>query len=60
MLPLRVTVDLGAIAMKRCFAFPKAPASLERRDQIVLCHIRTLVESGLTLLQMPNYILLDV
>ena len=39
MLPRRVRVDLGAMAMKECSAFPKAPASLEPHHQIVLCHI---------------------
>ena len=28
-LPFRARVDLGAIAMKRCFGFPKTPASTE-------------------------------
>ena len=34
-LPFRARVDLGAIAMKWCSAFPKATASLERHHQIV-------------------------
>ena len=29
--------------MKGCFAFPKAPTSLEPHHQIVQCHIRTLI-----------------
>ena len=29
MLPFRARVDLGAMEMKECSAFPKAPASLE-------------------------------
>ena len=33
----------GAIAMKGCSAFSKAPESLEPHHQIVLCYIRTLV-----------------
>ena len=37
---LRVTVDLGAMAMKGFSAFPKAPASLEPQNQILLCHIQ--------------------
>ncbi len=35
MLPLQVRVDLGAMAMKEYSAFPKAPAFLEPRPQIV-------------------------
>ncbi len=34
------------MAMKRCSAFPKAPASLEPYHQIVLCHMRTLIGGG--------------
>ena len=34
-LPFRARVDLGAMAMKGCSAFPKAPASLESHYQIV-------------------------
>ena len=34
-LPFRARVDLGAMAMKGCFAFAKAPVSLEPHDQIV-------------------------
>ena len=34
-LPLRARVDLGAMAMKGCSAFPKAPALLEPLHQIV-------------------------
>ena len=34
-LPLRATVDLGAMAMKRYSAFPKTPALLEPHHQIV-------------------------
>ena len=36
----RAKVDLGAVAMKGCSAFPKAPTSLETHHQIVLCHIQ--------------------
>ena len=35
MLPLQARVDLGAMTMKECSAFPKAPASLEAHHQIV-------------------------
>ena len=35
MLPLQARVDLGAMAMKGCAAFSKAPASLEPHYQIV-------------------------
>ena len=34
-LPRRARVDLGAIAIKRYSEFPKAPALLEPRHQIV-------------------------
>ena len=34
-LPRRATVDLGAMAMKRCFVFPKALALLGPHHQIV-------------------------
>ena len=40
MLPLRATVDLGAMATKRCSAFPKAPALLWPHHQIDKCHIQ--------------------
>ena len=40
MLPCWVRVDLGAMAMKRCSIFPKAPALLEPHHQIVSCHIQ--------------------
>ena len=33
-------VDLRAMAMKGCSAFPKSPASQEPHHQIVLCHIQ--------------------
>ena len=39
MLPLWARVNLGAIAIKRYSAFPKAPDLLEPHYQIVLCHI---------------------
>ena len=39
-LPFRARVNLGALAMKRYSAFPKAPASLEPYHQIVLCHVQ--------------------
>ena len=51
-LPSRVRVDLGAIAMKGNSAFLKAPALLEPYYQIVLYHIQdTLWRGGLSLLQ---------
>ena len=37
-LPRRARVDLGAMAMKGCSAFPKAPASLGPHHPIVSCH----------------------
>ena len=39
-LQFRARVDLGAMAMKGCSAFPNAPASLEPHYQIVGCHIQ--------------------
>ena len=39
MLTFRARVDLRAMAMKGCSAFPKAPASPEPHHQIVKCHI---------------------
>ena len=39
MQPLRARVDLGAMVIKACSAFPKAPTSLEPHYQIVSCHI---------------------
>ena len=36
MQPLWVRVDLGTMAMKWCFTFPKAPALMEPNHQIVL------------------------
>ena len=45
MLPLRVKMDLGAMAMKGYSIFPKCPRLLPHY-QIVLCHIRTLVEGS--------------
>ena len=46
MLPLRSRVDLGAMAMKACSTFPKAPASLEPHHQIFSVIYRTLVGGG--------------
>ena len=46
MLPLWAIVNLGAMTMKGCSVFPKAPASLEHHHQIVYCYIRTLVGGG--------------
>ena len=48
MLSFRARVDLGAIAVKGCSAFPKAPASLELHHQIVQCHIQDTHGGGLT------------
>ena len=45
MLPHRVRDNLGAMAMKGYSAFPKAPALLEPRHQIVVLS-RTLVCGG--------------
>ena len=39
-LPLQARVNLGAMAMKGCSTFPKAPALLEPQYQIVLYHIQ--------------------
>ena len=39
-LPHRARVDLGAMAVKGCSAFPKAPVVLEPHHQIVECHIQ--------------------
>ena len=40
MLPFQARVNLGAMSMKGCSAFPKAPGSLEPHQQIVQCHIQ--------------------
>ena len=45
-LQLVARVDPGAMAMKRFSTFPKAPALLQPHYQIVLCHIRILVEGS--------------
>ena len=45
-LPFRTRVDLGAMAMKECSKFPKAPASLEPHHQIVNFITRTLIGGG--------------
>ena len=44
-LPFLARVDLGAMAMNGCSAFPKAPASLEPHHQDTRCGV------GLTHLQ---------
>ena len=49
MLPLRVRVDLGAMAMKRYSAFPKAPALLKPHHQLSSVICWTLVEEDLSL-----------
>ena len=36
--PLHARAGLGAMAMKRCSAFPKAPALLGPHHQTVQCH----------------------
>ena len=38
--PCWARVDLGAMAIKGCSAFPKAPALLKPYYQIVQCHIQ--------------------
>ena len=43
MLPLRVRVDLGAMAMKGYSPFSNTPALLEPHHQIVYCHNRTFI-----------------
>ncbi len=43
--PFLARVDRGAMAMKGCSAFPKAPASLEPYHQIVVI-FRTLIVGG--------------
>ena len=40
MLPLWARVDLGVMAMKEYFAFPKAPVLLEPQHEIVECHMQ--------------------
>ena len=45
-LPLQARVDLGAMAMKRCSIFPKAPALLEPHHQTVKCHIKNTCWGG--------------
>ena len=47
MLPFRVRVDLGMMAMKGYSVLSKASALLERHHQIILCHIRTFVVGGI-------------
>ena len=50
LLPFWAREDLGAMAMKGCSAFPKAPASLEPHHQIY-CHTQDTHWGGLTPLQ---------
>ena len=45
-LPFRARVNLGAMAMKGCSAFPKAAASLEPHHQIVWNHIQDTLWDG--------------
>ena len=59
MLPLRARVDLGAMAMKRYSAFPKAPALLEPHHQIVKCHIQDTRWGGHTPLQRSSRCILQ-
>ena len=40
MLPFQARVDLRAMAMKGCSAFPKVPALLGPHHQIIKCHIQ--------------------
>ena len=49
-LPFRARMDLGAMAMKECSAFPKVSASLEPHHQIVQCHIQDTHWEGVLLL----------
>ena len=55
MLPFQARVDLGAMAMKECSAFPKAPASLKPLplDGLVSYpgHLLLVVVGGLTSVQ---------
>ena len=44
--PRRARVDMGAMAMKRCSVFPKAPALLEPHHQTLYCHIQDTRERG--------------
>ena len=46
MLPFQVRVDLGAMALKGCTAFPKAPVSLEPHHQIIKCPIQDTLWGG--------------
>ena len=45
-LPLQATADLGAMAMKEYFAFPKAPALLNLTIRLFSFIFRTLVGEG--------------
>ena len=51
MLPRRVRVNPGAIAMNGYPVFPKVPALLEPHHQIVQCHIKDTRWGDLTPLQ---------
>ena len=54
MLPRRARVDLGAMAMKGCSVFPKAPTLLKPHHQAVI-----LIGRGLTPLQRCNHCILQ-
>ena len=51
MLPIRVKLDLDAMAIKEYFTFPKPLALLEHRHQIVYCSIQNTGWGSLTPLQ---------
>ena len=57
MLPFRVRVDLGVMAMNGFSAFPKA--LLEPYNQIVKCHIQDTRWEGLTPLQRSSRCILQ-
>ena len=60
MLLFQARVDLGEMAMKGYYAFPKAPALLELHHQIALCYIQnTHLEGCLTPLQRCNQCILQ-
>ena len=45
-LPLRVSVDLEAMAMKGYSALPQAPELRKHHIQIVKCHIQNTLRKG--------------
>ena len=58
MQPRRARVDMGAMAMEGCSAFPNALASLESHHQIVYCHIQYTHWGGFTPLQRCSWCIL--